>query len=93
MPTIKGKWGVGRPGPDASLQEHIGWLVHEQDYQVVTQTEMSAQLVRPKKFSVIWALLWFLVFGIGLLVYILYYMAKPSGSIYLFVENGQVFKR
>ena len=93
MTSIKGKWGIGRPGADKSLQEHIGWYVKEQGYQVVSQTETSAQLVKPKKFSLGWALLWFLVFGIGLLVYVFYYMANSAGSIYLYVEGGQVLKR
>jgi capsule polysaccharide export protein KpsE/RkpR len=36
------------------------------------------QLVKPKKFSFIWALVWFLLFGIGLIVYLLYYGASAT---------------
>ncbi len=93
MTSIRGKWGIGRPGADKPLQDHIGWYVMEQGYQVVSQTETSAQLVKPKSFSFGWAFLWFLFFGIGLLVYVLYYMMKSDGAIYLYVEDGKVLRR
>ena len=62
-------------------------------YIVQSQTETSAQLVKPKVFSFVWALLWFLLLGIGLLIYILYYLSKNDQTVYLYVENGQVLRR
>ena len=62
-------------------------------YIVQSQTETSAQLVKPKVFSFVWALLWFLLLGIGLLIYILYYLSKNDQTVYLYVENGQVLHR
>ena len=93
MTTIKGKWGIGRPNAEAPLQEHIGWYVREQGFIVVSQTETSAQLVKPKGFSLMWALLWFLLLGIGLLVYIFYYVSKKDQTVYLYVEDGKVKSR
>jgi hypothetical protein len=46
-----------------------GWLV-------AGKTGISAQLVKPKIFSVVWAFLWLLLFGAGIIVYLIYYMAK-----------------
>lgn len=63
----------------------------ERGYRVVSRGVTTAQLVKPKKFSFIWALLWFLVFGVGILVYLFYYAAKQDQTIYLEVdENGKV---
>ena len=49
--------------------------------------------MRPKKFSFLWALLWFLLFGIGILVYVAYYLAKSDQTVYLEVDDaGKVRK-
>ena len=85
MTGLAAKWGIGKPGGDAPLQEHIGWYVR-QGYHVVSQTETAAQLVKSKRFSFVWALGWFLLFGIGLIVYLLYYAAKKDKAIYLTVQ-------
>ena len=80
--TLTEKWHIGKPAAAAPLQEHIDWYVR-QGYLVVSQTEGSAQLVKPKQFSFIWALFWFLWFGVGVLVYLFYYMAKKDRTVYL----------
>jgi hypothetical protein len=51
------------------------------------RTQTTAQLVRPKRFSFIWALLWFLLFGIGIIIYLIYYAAKRDEGIYLQVDE------
>lgn len=72
------------------LRYHIGFLVHH-GYRVVSQTDTSAQLVKPKSFGCLWASLWFLVFGIGLLFYLFYYWAKKDRIIFISVdEYGKV---
>ena len=78
---------MARPKPDQSLQEHINWYVG-QGYLVQSQTETAAQLVKKKAFSFMWAFLWFLFFGIGLLIYIFYYMTKRDKLVYLTVVTG-----
>ena len=85
MTGLAAKWGIGKPSAEAPLQEHIGWYVR-QGYRVASQTETTAQLVKPKRFSFVWALGWFLLFGIGLIVYLLYYAAKKDKAIYLTVQ-------
>jgi uncharacterized BrkB/YihY/UPF0761 family membrane protein len=52
-------------------------------YRVTAETDRSAQLVKPKEFSFIWALIWFLLLGFGVLIYIFYYMAKKDSVVYL----------
>ena len=62
-------------------------------YRVESRTPTAAQLVRPKKFSLLWALLWFLLFGIGILIYVAYYLAKSDQKVYLEVDDaGKVRK-
>ena len=70
-----------------NLQEHIQKCVRK-GYIIQAQTETSAQLVKPKVFSAGWALFWFLMFGIGLVVYLFYYAVKSSGAVYLYVEDA-----
>lgn len=61
---------------------------------VQSQTDTTAQLIKRKKFSFLWALLWTLAFGIGLIIYIFWYMAKRDQSVYLSVdEAGRVSRR
>ena len=63
-------------------------------YRVVSRADTAAQLIQPKKFSFWWALFWFLFFGIGILVYIFYYMAKRDKMVYLEIDpRGQVVRR
>ena len=76
----------------AALQTQINEYVSD-GYHVQSQTETSAQLLKPKVFSFVWAFIWFLLLGVGVLVYIFYYMSKNDQTVYLYVENGQVLKR
>ena len=75
----------------AALQERVNRFVRDQ-YRVVSQTDSTAQLVKPKRFSFLWALLWFLVIGVGLLIYIGYHVfLKREPQVYLTVdEQGRV---
>lgn len=63
-------------------------------YRVASRTETTAQLVKPKKFSFLWAVLWTLAFGVGLVFYLFYYAAKRDKVVYLEVdERGRVLRR
>ena len=62
-----------------------------QGFIVVSQTDTTAQLVKHKKFSLFWAVIWFLLAIVPLILYILYYMAKKDEQVFLVVdENGKV---
>ena len=53
------------------LRATIGEFVVRR-FTIIAQTETTAQMVKRKKFGLLPALLWFLVFGVGLLVYVFY---------------------
>ena len=91
MPTLA-QIASSRPKPESPLQDHINWYVG-QGYRVIAQTETSAQLVKPKRFSMVWAFLWFLLFFVGLLFYIFWYVSKRDKEVYLYVEDGLVRSR
>ena len=73
----------------AILEERIGQLVRH-GYRVISRTQTTAQLVKPKEFSLLWALLWLLVtlcvFGLGILIYLFYYLAQKDTTVYLEVD-------
>lgn len=82
-----------------SVQERSNILDNEvrnyvrRGYRVESRIPTAAQLLRPKKFSFLWALLWFLLFGIGILIYVAYYLAKSDQTMYLEVDDaGKVRK-
>jgi hypothetical protein len=57
----------------ARMEEEIARLTR-QGYVIVSRSETSAQLRRRKHFSILWAFFWFLVGGIGLPLYIAWYL-------------------
>ena len=72
------------------LQQYI-YAYIQQGYRVVSQTDTTAQMVKPKQFSFGWAFFWLLVAVVGLLLYIFYFMASSDQQIYLEVDlYGQV---
>ena len=73
---------LNKPRDTAPLQERVAWYTN-QGYRVVSDTPNGVQLVKTKAFSFVWALFWFLFFGVGVLVYIFYYMAKRDQTVYL----------
>jgi hypothetical protein len=72
------------------LEVQIGHYTRR-GYFVRERTASTAQLIKPRTFSFLWALLWFLLFGIGLVVYLIYYAAKKDDGRYVSVnEYGAV---
>lgn len=87
-------------GKELSLQERSDILSQEikryvkRGYRVLSKTDTTVQLVKPKEFSFFWALLWFFLWGIGILVYLFYYMSKKDSAVYLEVlPNGLVVRQ
>src|SRR5215208_7153894 len=73
------------------LEEEIAQYMHD-GFFVRQRTATTAQLVRPKRFSFVWALLWFLVFGVGIIVYLIYYAAKQDEGRYVEVDEYGAIK-
>ena len=63
-------------------------------YRVVSRTDTTAQMVKPRQFGCLAATLWTLLFGVGLIFYLFYYLAKKEDVIYLSVdERGRVSRK
>ena len=79
----------------ATLQERNAVLRGEitkyvkMGYRVTNQTDTSAQMVKPKKFSWIIFLGTVWLFGLGLL-YLIYFWVKKEKAAYLEVDDGGV---
>jgi hypothetical protein len=71
------------------LQEEIARRT-AQGWVLVSRGAAEAQMRKPKRFSFVWAFLWFLAFGIGLLVYLFWHWAKSDQLIYLRAVDGDV---
>ena len=56
-------------------------------YTLQTRTTTTAQLVKRKKFSGFFAFLWFLCFGVGIVVYLLYYLSKRDRWVYVSIDR------
>ncbi len=72
-----------------SLNDYVAQLARE-GYVVITRSADTAQLTRKKRFSVFWAIMWFLFFGIGVLAYLIYYAGKRDDTAYLAEQGGYV---
>lgn len=59
-------------------------------WELVQRQALEAQMRRPKRFSFFWALVWFLLFGVGIIVYLLWHWAKRDELIFLRIENGEL---
>jgi hypothetical protein len=70
----------------AILDEEVRKYVHR-DYRVESRSATTAQMVKPKKFSFFWAFVWFLLFGVGVLIYLFYYYAKKDETAYIEVDG------
>jgi hypothetical protein len=71
----------------AEINRYIG-----RGFRVLNQTDTTAQLVRPKKFSLLWFIIWLILgLGVGALIYAGWYMAKRDEQVYLTVDaDGKV---
>lgn len=60
-------------------------------FRVSSQTDTTAQLVKPKHFSLLLALLFLILWIFPLIIYIFYYISKKDELIYIVVDNtGEV---
>ena len=86
-PEAPGGWPWGPewlPVERRPLRHQVEHYV-AQGYRVVSETPESAQLVRPKRFSLLWFLVWFLFLPplFGGLIYLGYFASKRDRQVYL----------
>jgi hypothetical protein len=78
----------------ATLEAEIGRLT-QRGFVIVSRSETSAQLRRPKHFSVGWALVWLVVgLGAGLALYVAWYvLIKRDQVVFLRITpDGRVLR-
>lgn len=57
-------------------------------YEIVERGALGIKLFKKKKFSYLSAFLWFLLLGVGLVIYILYYLLRGDHRETIIVENN-----
>jgi len=67
--------------------DEVSSLYMTEGYLVTLRTDTQLQLIRKKQFSLLWAVLWTFLFGIGLLVYIFYYISKKDEQVNITLEE------
>jgi type VI protein secretion system component VasF len=69
-----------------ALQERVRHYVGQQ-YRVVSQTDTTAQLIKAKRFSLVWFLIWCCTV-VGWLGYLFYHLfLKRERQVYLMVDS------
>ena len=79
--------GVLSPADRAAiLHREIAYYV-AQGWTVANQTETTANLVKKKKFSIFWGIVWFLLALVPFLIYLIYYLAKQDQSAFITIDE------
>lgn len=65
----------------------------KQGYRVLSQTPTSAQLVKPKKFNLLIALICLILAVLPFVLYLLWYLAAKDSTVYLTVDEQGKVKR
>ncbi|MGA2821658.1 MAG: hypothetical protein ABSF61_13540 [Anaerolineales bacterium] len=74
------------------LQKEIGRYIRK-GFRVVSQTDTSAQLVKPKRFSLLWAIIWLILAVLPFILYLLWYWSRKDQVVYLTVDTqGRISK-
>lgn len=77
----------------AILDREIASYV-KKGYRVLSQTESSAQLVRPKRFNLLLAVLLLILMVLPFVIYLLMYLAARDKTVYITVDTqGRVTRR
>ena len=67
---------------DAAIQKYV-----KKGFRVESRTDPTAQLIKPKRLSCLIGVLTFLLLGIGLIIYLIWYAAQKDEQIYLVVDD------
>lgn len=75
------------------LEQEIQSYVRK-GYRVMSQTDTSAQLIKPKKFNLLIAIILLICFVLPFIIYLLIYMAARDKTVYITVDaQGRVTRR
>ena len=70
----------------------IAHLYTNNGFEVVNRDRLEIKLSKKKKFSYLSAFFWFLLLGVGLVIYILYYLLKRDDNVAITVEDNYKVK-
>ena len=91
-PKPSGPQAVSIDTRRTALQAEVSKYVRD-GYRVQSQTDTTAQLIKPKKFSWLIFLVLLLIVGFGI-IYLIYYLVKKDKAVYLTVDEfGKVSKQ
>lgn len=86
--------------PDLPLEARRAILEREiasyikKGYRVLSQTDTSAQLLKPKRFSLLLAVLLLILMVLPFVIYLLMYLAARDKTVYISVDSqGKVTRR
>ena len=60
----------------------------QRGYRVASQTSHTAQLIQPKQFNILLAIFGLLFWGVGLLIYIVFFLAQKEKTVFLKVDDA-----
>lgn len=60
-----------------TIEERIAYY-NNNGWDVQSEAEDRIYFIRKKEFSFFWGFLWFLCFGVGLVIYLIYYLSKSD---------------
>jgi hypothetical protein len=70
----------------------IAHLYINNGFEVVDRDRLEIKLFKKKNFSYLSAFFWFLLLGVGLVIYILYYLLKGNDNVTITVEDNYKVK-
>ena len=75
-----------------ALQEVIGEYLR-QGYRVLSQTDVTAQLIKPKQFGILWFILWVLTGALWVFYLIYHFAIKQEAKVYIQVDTYGIVHR
>ena len=92
-PTPSPPFEITREARQAVLQNAIAGYLRS-GFHVVSQTEFTAQLLKPKKFGCFLFVILFILAVLPAIIYVAYYASKKDETVYLEVDAaGNLIKR
>jgi len=90
--------GTSPPAPVVNRRAALQGAINRytgKGWRVVSETDDTAQLIKPKRFSIMWFLLWLLLAVLPGVLYLVYHFGvKRDTQMYLRVdERGQVHEQ
>ena len=70
-----------------NLEQQVNFLIQNEKFQLVDKTETTARLERKPSFSILSAIVFFLLGIIPGVIYVVWYLAKPKEIVFLDIKS------